>query len=224
MGTLINVAAVGVGSLLGLAVRGRLPDQMSQTIIQGVGLVTILLGLQMAAKAGNVLLVMFSLAIGGALGEWLNLEAKLEQVGRRLQERFGGEGSSFTQGFVASSLLFCVGPMAIIGSLQDGLNGNYQILMNKSVLDGVSSIALSASLGYGVAFSTLSILVYQGGLTLLAGFLKPLLTEVAVQELTATGGLLILAIGLNLVGATRLRVANLLPALAAVLALLYLWP
>ncbi|MDI3280026.1 MAG: DUF554 domain-containing protein [Bacillota bacterium] len=224
MGTLINMAAVAAGSLLGLAVRGRLPERMSQTIIQGVGLVTILLGLQMAGKAGNVLLVMFSLAIGGALGEWLNLEAKLEQVGRRLQERFGQGGSSFTQGFVASSLLFCVGPMAIIGSLQDGLNGNYQILMNKSVLDGVSSIALSASLGYGVAFSTLSILVYQGGITLLAGFLKPLLTEVAVQELTATGGLLILAIGLNLVGAARLRVANLLPALVAVLALLSLWP
>ena len=221
-GTLLNAVTVVVASLLGAYLGNRLPERMRQTVISGVGLVTAVVGMQMALGTGNILLVMGSVLVGGILGEWWQIEARLEAVGRWLEERVGdrlgsSDGRSVTRAFVAASLVFCVGPMTIVGSLQDGLTGDYRLLAIKSVLDGFAALAFSATMGLGVILSVLTILVLQGGISLAAMAVGSALGEVTRQtpwviEMTATGGLLMLGISLLLLDLRRIRVANLLPA------------
>jgi uncharacterized membrane protein YqgA involved in biofilm formation len=235
-GTLINVATVLIGGTLGTVMGNRLPDKARETVMHGLGLVTITVGLSMALKTQNVLIVMFSVLFGGILGEWWGIEAALEGVGAALQRRFqqhfpadpalhsgqGSGGSSghppppatrFIQGFVTASLVFCVGPMTVLGSIQDGLSGNYQLLAIKSLLDGFAALAFASSLGAGVLFSAVTVLIYQGALTLTAGLVQQLLTEPMITEMTATGGVLIMGIGLILLDLKRVRVGNFLPAI-----------
>jgi uncharacterized membrane protein YqgA involved in biofilm formation len=213
-GTLINAATVLVGGTVGTFLRSRFPDRVRQMVMWGVGLVSLVIGLQMSLSTKNVLVVLGSLLAGGILGELIRLHEGLNKLGGALQAEFSaGKDSTFSKGFVTASLLFCVGPMTILGSIQDGLNGDYTLLATKSILDGFASLAFAASMGWGVVFAALTILIYQGGLTLAAGLVKTLLTEPMVVEMTATGGTLILAIGLNLLDLTTIRVANLLPAL-----------
>ena len=223
-GTLINVASVIILSVLGTLIGDRLPDRFRQTVMAGLGLVTMLIGVQMALKTQHLLIVLGSVVIGGIIGEALNIDLGLERLGRWLEARvarFGvpasdpaaTTGPSFTRGFVTASLLFCVGPMAIIGSFQDGLTGDYQTLAVKSMLDGFASIAFASSLGIGVAFSALSVFFYQGALTLGAGWVKGLLTDPMITEMTATGGLLVVGIALGLLNLKSMRVANLLPSI-----------
>lgn len=191
--------------------------------MNGLGLVTLVLGMSMALQSQNLLIVMGSVLLGGVLGEWWRIETGLEVVGHWLEARFGhpGEaesGRSITRAFVTTSLLFCVGPLAVVGSVLDGLTGNYQPLALKSMLDGFASLAFGASLGPGVLFSAVSILVYQGGLSLAARFMGASLSSVtvdhpAVVEMSATGGVLIIGISLVLLNLKRVRVGNLLPAL-----------
>ncbi len=223
-GTLVNTATVVLGTLLGLLLRGRLPEGMARIMVQGVGLTTLSLGLSMAgalgqAKGGQVdgvVLGLLALVLGGLLGEALRLEEGLEALGERLRKGLGGEGT-FTQGFVAASLLFCVGPMTLLGSIQNGLVGDPSLLILKATLDGISSIALAASLGIGVGMSALVVLLYQGGIALLAGELAAALPDPAkdprVLLTTGVGGLMILGIGINLLGLGRIRVASFLPGL-----------
>jgi len=224
-GTWINVVTVLAGTGLGLLLRGRLPMRMQRIIIQGVGLITLLIGLSMAAsltevRAGvvdGVILGLLALVIGGLLGEWWQLEAVLEAVGDWLKQRFQGKGS-FTEGFVAASLLFCVGPLALLGSINNGLIGDNTLLTLKASMDGLAAIALTSSFGMGVGFSALSILVYQGGISLGAGWLAQALPEdptasPLVLVTTGVGGLMILGLGLNLLEMTNIRVASFLPAL-----------
>jgi uncharacterized membrane protein YqgA involved in biofilm formation len=223
IGTLVNAATVLVGSLLGSFLGGRLPEKMRQTVIGGLGLVTAVVGMQMALGTRNILLVMGSILVGGILGEWWQIEGRLEAIGGWLEERVGGRlGSqgerSVTRAFVAASLVFCVGPMTIVGSIQDGLTGDYRLLAIKSVLDGFAALAFSASMGPGVLLSILTIVVLQGGISLAAMVVGDALGEVTRQtpwvvEMTATGGLLMLGISLLLLDLRRLRVANLLPAI-----------
>jgi uncharacterized membrane protein YqgA involved in biofilm formation len=193
----------------------------------GVGLTSLVIGLQMSLATKNTLVVLGSLLAGGIVGELIRLHEGLNKLGDALQVEFStGKDGTFSKGFVTASLLFCVGPMTILGSFQDGLNGDYTLLATKSILDGFASLAFAASMGWGVVFAALTILIYQGGLTLGAGLVKPLLTEPMVVEMTATGGTLILAIGLNLLDLTTVRVANFLPALLiapVVVRLLHLW-
>jgi uncharacterized membrane protein YqgA involved in biofilm formation len=218
-GTILNILAVLVGGSLGTVVGGRLPARVQETVIWTLGLFTIALGVKLTLESQNVLIIAGSALMGGLLGEWWNLDSLLRRVGAWLEARFARSSSNegaarFIKGFVSASLIFCIGPLAILGSIQDGLTGNYQLLAVKSLLDGFASLAFSASLGVGVLFSALVILVYQGGISLLAAQAQALLTTPMINEMTAVGGLLIMAIGFgSLLELRPIRVANYLPAL-----------
>jgi uncharacterized protein len=220
-GTWINVATVLGGTIVGCFLRDRLPARIQRIIPQAVGLTVFYVGIDMAkllatVKTG-VILGLVSLTLGGILGEWWQLEERLTGLGDWLKQRFKGQGK-FTEGFVSASLLFCVGPMALIGSLNNGMTGDNTILSLKSTMDGLAAIAFSGSYGAGVGFSSLSILIYQGGLSLLAGWLGQFIPDPAntpaVQLVTGVGGLMILGIGFNLLEITSVRVAAFVPALA----------
>jgi len=214
-GTVINAAAILSGSLLGISLGSRLPEKLRNTVVHGLGLVTSLIGLQMALQTQNVLVLLAAMVCGGLIGEILRISDVIDSLGNFLQSMLSkGHASKFSEAFVTASLVFCVGPMAILGSIQDGLSGDYSLLTVKSMLDGFASIAFSASLGWGVSFSALSILLYQGGITLFAGVFERMLTEPMIIEMTATGGLIIVGIGLKLLNLKEIRLANFLPALA----------
>lgn len=184
--------------------------------MHALGLVCVPLGLSMTLKGEKFLALLLSIVTGGVIGEMLQLEERLERFSQKLEERLRAERNTFAPGFLAATLLFCIGPMTIMGSLEDGLGKVPHILYTKSLLDGTASIAMAASLGVGVPFSALSILLIQGSITLLARFLAPLFSPVLIQEMTATGGILVLGIALNLLKLKKIRVANLLPSLGLI--------
>lgn len=225
------MATVLIGTGLGLLLQGRLPQNMQQIITQGLGLITLFVGSSMASSVNKVesridgvILALLAIAIGGLLGEWWQIERRIEGLGNWLKQRFRGKGS-FTEGFMAASLLFCVGPLTLIGSLNNGLTGDNTLLTLKAVMDGLASIALTSSFGIGVGFSVLIIMLYQGGVSLAAGLLAQALpdptTAPGVLLVTGVGGLMILGLGLNLLEVARIRVASFLPAL--LLAPLLVW-
>lgn len=218
-GTLLNIATVLFGGALGLLFGARIPDALKATVISGIGLFTTAMGLQMFLNTENPLIVLGSLLIGTLLGEWWRIEDGLQNLGKALEERFSREANDgsnrFVRGFLAASLLFCVGPMTILGSIQDGLTGDYNLLAIKSVLDGFASLAFASTLGVGVLFSTIVILVYQGGISLLAAQLNSIVTPAMMNELTATGGVILLGLAVSsLLEIKKIRVGNMLPALA----------
>lgn len=218
-GTFLNIATVILGSILGLIFGARIPDKLKSTVIAGMGLFTAAMGLQMFLNTENPLIVLGALLIGTLLGEWWRIEDGLHRLGEFLEQRFSREeddGSNrFVRGFLTASLLFCVGPMTILGSIQDGLTGDYNLLAVKSVLDGFASIAFASTLGIGVAFSAIIILIYQGGISLLAGQLDAIVTPSMMNELTATGGVILTGLALSsLLEIKKIRVGNMLPGLA----------
>ena len=217
-GTIINIIAVLLGGGLGTLLGDRLPQRMRDTVMHGIGLVTLVVGVHLTLQTQNILIVMGSVLVGAVLGEWWQISAGLERASEWLQQRVARRLSErslahFTEGFVTASLVFCVGPMTILGAIQDGLTGDFSLLAIKSVLDGFAALAFASTLGIGVLFSILTLLIYQGGITLLAGLAEQALTAPMIAEMSATGGVLILAIGLLLLDLKRIRVANLLPAL-----------
>lgn len=215
-GTIVNTLAVVVGAALGIIFRKGIPEKSKTTIMQGIGLAVILVGIKMAIKADNELIVIISLALGALLGEMLRIDYYLNSFAQKLEKMVGaGEAKegNFIKGFVSASLIFCVGAMAIMGSLEGGLTNTYKILYVKSALDFITSIILSSTLGIGVAFSAIPVFLYQGGITLLATSIKPFLTDTVTLYMTATGGLLIVGIGINILGIKEINVANLLPAI-----------
>lgn len=209
-GTAVNVAAVVGGSLIGGALGHLVPERVRRTLLVALGLSTLLIGMQLALGSRQIMAVIGALILGGALGELAGIEARLEAFGARLQQRFAGAGD-VAEAFVTASLLYCVGAMAVMGSIQDGLGSQPTILYAKSALDGVASIALASTLGYGVILSAIPLALYQGGITLAATTLQPLLTDPVVREMNAVGGLLIVGIGIDLLGIRKLPVGNLLP-------------
>jgi uncharacterized protein len=217
-GTLLNIVAVLIGGVIGLIFGARIPDKLKETIIAGMGLFVAAMGIQMFLKTENPLIVLGSLLIGSLLGEWWRIEDGLQNLGKFLEQRFSKEedGSNrFVRGFLTAALLFCVGPMAILGSIQDGLTGNYNLLAVKSVLDGFASLAFASTLGVGVMFSSSIILVYQGGISLLASQLNTVITPSMMNELTASGGVILFGLALSsLLEIKKIRVGNMLPALA----------
>ena len=214
LGTIVNALAIIVGGLIGLLFGKGIADKYKQTNLQGVALSVILVGWKSALAADQLLIVIVSMVAGATIGEGLNIEGKLERLGQWLEARVSaGPGSSLARGFVTASLVFCVGSMAIVGSLESGLTGNHQTLFAKSILDGVISIVFASTMGVGVLFSSAAVFLYQGLITLAAVFLKPLLAAATVAQMTAVGGLLIVAIGLNMLGMVKIRVGNLLPAI-----------
>jgi uncharacterized protein len=223
-GTLINVGTVLVGTAVGTVLGGRLPERVRETVLHALGLVTILVGVGQGLAAfrppltgavgdGAVLMVLGSVLVGGVIGELVGIERGLDQLGESLRKRFGRGQARFTEGFVVASLVFCVGPLTVLGSIQDGLTGDYQLLAVKSLLDGFAALAFASALGWGVGFSVLVILVYQGGLTLAASAVAGAFSGAMIAAMSATGGVLILGIALRLLDLRRVRVANLLPAL-----------
>jgi uncharacterized membrane protein YqgA involved in biofilm formation len=217
-GTIINIIAVLVGGGLGLLLGHRLSKRMREMLMHSLGLITLVFGIHLTLETQNILIVMASVLLGAILGEWWRIDVGLEKVSgwlhRHAGARFAGEGlGRFTEGFVTASLVFCLGPVTILGAIQDGLTGDYSLLAIKSMLDGFSALAFASSLGGGVLFSALTILIYQGGLSLLASLVQNVLTEPMIAEMSATGGVLILGISLLLLEIKRIRVANLLPAL-----------
>jgi uncharacterized protein len=215
IGAFVNVGAIVGGSLVGILIGAKLPERMRSTVMHGLGLVCLLIGLQMAMQTKNILIVLGALLLGAILGEALRIEETFQRTGTFLQSILarGGE-SRLAEGFVTASLIFCVGPMAILGSIQDGLTGDFRLLAVKSMLDGFASIAFAASLGGGVLLSAVPILLYQGSITLFAGSLSSVLTDPMIVEMTATGGLIIVGISLRLLNVKELRLASFLPALA----------
>jgi len=219
-GTLINVVTVLVGSALGMTIGARLPEKIHETVVRGLGLVVLMLGMQMALGTANPLIPLGSIAVGGILGEWWDIEGGLHRLGGWLEARVSRGGadeaatSRFIKGYVTTSLLFCVGPLTILGSIQDGLTGDYRLLAVKSMLDGFAALAFSASLGLGVAFSAITVLVIQGGISLLAAQASAVLTDPMIKEMTATGGVIMLGLAVSsLLEIKPIRVANFLPAL-----------
>ncbi len=218
IGTLINVMAVLLGGSLGTILGDRLPERVRETVLQGLGLVTLTLGIHLTMETHSILIVMGSVLLGAVLGEWWRIDARLEALSNWLRDRVASRGASqglqhFSEGFITASLVFCIGPMTILGAIQDGLTGDYSLLAIKSMLDGFAALAFASTLGIGVVFSIITLIVYQGGISLLAGLAQNALTDPMIAEMSATGGVLILAIGLLLLDLKRIRVANLLPAL-----------
>lgn len=216
LGTIVNALAIVAGSLLGLLFSKGIADNYKEIILSGVSLSVILIGIKSALVSDNLMVVIFSVIIGALLGEGLKIEKRLEDLGKYIESKIvskSGDSNSFARGFVTASLVFCVGSMAIIGSLESGLTGNHQILFAKSVLDGVTSIVFASAMGLGVMFSGLAVFVYQGVITVTAGFLKGYLVAETIAQMTSVGGLLIMAIGLNMLKITTIRVGNLIPAI-----------
>lgn len=224
LGTIVNSVAIILGTLIGLLIKKGLPERFKETIMQALGLSVIVIGISGTLQGiysvidgkrldrNYIMLLIFSLVIGAVIGEFLNIEDKLKKLGDWFEKKFSKLGGDFSEGFVTSSLIFCVGAMAIVGALEDGLTGNAQTLYAKSILDGVASVVLSATLGIGVALSAVSVFLYQGGITLLSGVIKPYMTDALIGQMSLVGSVLIMAIGINILEIKRIKVGNLLPA------------
>ena len=232
-GTIINIVAVLVGGTLGTALGARLPQRIRETVMHGLGLVVLAIGIHLSLKTVEILIVLGSVLLGGILGELLRIEDRLDGIGRwleqrgkrkppngrrekmdRVEDKPNSGATRFSRAFLTASLVFCVGPMAILGSFQDGLEGNYEILAIKSALDFFAAMAFASTMGPGVISSALTVLAYQGVLTVGAGWASAVLTDSMIAEMTATGGVLMLAIGLGLLELKKIRTGNLLPAIA----------
>lgn len=224
MGTLVNTGAVIAGGIAGTLLRSGIPEKYKKTVMQAIGLSVMFIGISGTIKemlviaAGNkldrqfIMLMIFSLVLGGLAGEFLKIEKRLENIGVWFQTKIPAREGTFAEGFVTASLVYCVGAMAIVGSLEDGLSGNPSTLYAKAILDGVSAVVFAATMGIGVAFSAIPVLAYQGAITLLAGVIKPWLNDIVISQMSLVGGILIFAIGINLLELKKINVGNLLPA------------
>jgi len=216
LGTIVNALAIIGGSLLGIIFSKGIPDSYKQNIMSGVGLSVMLIGIKSALSSDSLMVVIFSVIIGAMIGEFLKIEQRLEDLGTFFERKISrktSDSGSFARGFVTASLVFCVGSMAIVGALESGLTSNHQTLFAKSILDGVTSIIFASSMGIGVMFSSIPVFLYQGLITITAVFMKSFLVPETISQMTSVGGLLILAIGMNLLGITKIRIGNLLPGM-----------
>ena len=216
LGTLVNALAIVAGSLLGLFFSKGIANNYRDIIMNGVGLSVILIGVKSALVSNDLMVVIFSVIIGAILGEAARIETRLETLGNYLEKKVAAKSSdtsSFARGFVTASLVFCVGSMAIVGSLESGLTGNHQTLFAKSVLDGVTSVIFASAMGIGVMFSGAAVFLYQGLITMTAVFMKNFLVPETISQMTSVGGLLIMAIGFNMLKITTIRVGNLIPGI-----------
>ena len=223
IGTIVNAAAIIAGGLIGVFLGKRVEQRFHSIALQAMGLMVTLIGLQMALTPANTLIIIGSIVVGSLLGEWIGIEKRLESVGEFLQKKFGSTNGTFVRGFVTASLLYCVGSMAILGAIQDGLGSEPSILYAKSILDGVTAIAFASTLGVGVMVSAVPVVIYQGAITLVAVYFGDFASEVAIQHITAIGGLMIVGLGLNMLEVAKIRVGNMLPSvfLAFFLALFF---
>ncbi len=213
LGTLINAAAVVIGSIVGVLIHTKLPKKLTTTAFQAIGLFTIFLGISMALKTQNFLIMIFSIVLGSLVGEILDIDSWVNRFGEYLKKKLNSKESNFSEGFVTAFLLFCMGSMTILGAIEEGLGNPPNLLLSKSVLDGFSSIALASSLGVGVLFSALPLLIFQGGITLFAAALQDVLTLTLINEVTAVGGLLLIGLGISILEIKEIKVLNMMPSL-----------
>lgn len=213
--TFINMVLVLIGGTIGVVFKNRISEKFSQSLVCVLGLCVLVIGIQSAVKTENMILVIISIIIGTLLGEWLNIEGHLYGLGESLKNKFGkGESSkTFAEGFLSSSLLFCVGSMAVMGSMEAGINSDYSIIISKSIIDGITAISLAATLGVGVLFSAFAILIYQGSITIISMYLGAFMSPVMITEMSAVGGILIIALALNMLEIRKTKPGNMLPAI-----------
>ncbi len=222
MGTLINVAAVIIGSLIGLLINRKLPAKIITIIFQVMGLFTLFLGISMSLKTEHYLVVIGSLVIGAVIGEFIDLDKYMKRWSEKLKKKLRMGNDKFSDGMITAFLLYCMGAMTIMGAIEEGVEGSYDILLMKSLMDGVSSIALASGMGIGVMFSSIPLLLYQGGLTLFSSFIGERLTDVIINDLGAVGGILLIGLGINILEIKQLKILNMIPALLVVVILSYL--
>lgn len=215
MGTLVNCLTITIGCIIGLFIKGKVNEKISTTVMNALGLCTLYIGISGSLKCDDPIQMIVSMAVGALIGEIIDIDKGLTKLGDYLESKFKKEDSkiSISEGFVTSSLLFCVGAMAIVGSLESGLNGDNTTLYAKSVLDGVSSIIFSSTLGIGVFLSVFTVLIYQGTITLAASLVSGILSTSVITNMSVVGNLIIIGLGLNILGMTKIKVANLLPAI-----------
>ena len=213
LGTIANAGAIIIGGIAGSFFRKGISERFSNIIMTVLGLFTLVLGMMFAVDSQNALVVVFSLVIGSVIGEWIDIEKRMNDLGDYVQDKLNSGEGSFSKGFVTASLLFCVGTMSIMGSLQSGLMNDHKILLMKSILDGTISVVFASTLGIGVVLSSLPVLVYQGSIALLASSVAPYLSEAVITEMTAVGGVLLVGMGINLLETRKLKVGNMLPAI-----------
>ncbi len=223
MGTLINVAAVIIGSLIGLLINRKLPAKIITIIFQVLGLFTLVLGISMSLKTEHYLVVIGSLVVGAVIGEFIDLDKYMKRWSEKLKQKLRMGNDKFSDGMITAFLLYCMGAMTIMGAIEEGVEGSYDILLMKSLMDGVSSIALASGMGIGVMFSSIPLLLYQGGLTLFSSFIGERLTDVIVNDLSATGGILLIGLGINILEIKQLKILNMIPALVVVVILSYIF-
>lgn len=213
LGTVVNSLAVIAGGMIGILFKNVIPEKISDALLKASGLAVITVGIKLSLVGENLTLLIMSIIIGTAIGELINIEGKLDNLGAMVESKMKNKQSNIALGFVTCTLIYCVGSMAILGSIQSGLSGNHEILFSKALLDGITSISMAVSMGVGVVFSSISIFIYQGTITLLAQFMQSLLSDVVVTEMTAIGGTMIMAIGFNFLEIKRIKVGNMLPAI-----------
>lgn len=213
LGSIVNGTAIVIGGALGSFLKKGLPERFSSLLVAALGLFTLSLGLRFAMETEELMVMVFSLAIGALLGEWADIEKRMDKLGNWAQDRLKGQHGNFSQGFVTASLLFCVGSMAIMGALQSGLDNKHEILYTKAFMDGIMSVVFASTMGIGVAASALPVFAYQGAITLMAAFIAPYLNAAVINEMTATGGVLLMGLAINVMELKRIKVGNMLPAI-----------
>ena len=220
-GTIINATAIVICGFIGLLLKEALPSRLCETITQGLGLGVVIIGTTMALETENITLMLVSLLLGAIVGELIDIEKQLKRIGDALESRLKNSSNNVSLGFVSASLLFCTGSMAIMGALENGITGTYSILLSKSLLDGIFAMILSSTMGIGVLLSAIPVFLYQGSIALLATSIKPFLSTAMITEMNAVGGILIMAIGINMLKIKEFKVGNLLPAI--IMPILILW-
>ncbi|WP_321516740.1 DUF554 domain-containing protein [Marinifilum fragile] len=223
IGTLINVGAIILGGSIGLLFRTKIPERLFKIVFQAIGVFTLYLGISMALKANELLIMVFSLVLGSLFGELLRLEERVETLSERLKKRVGSGDVNFSTGLLTAFMLFCMGAMTIVGSLEEGMGKEPTLLLTKSLMDGISSVALAAVMGIGVLFSVIPLLIYQGGLTLLAALFGDIIPQVVINEITGIGGVLIIALGISILELKKIKVLNMLPAILIEILLYYIF-
>ncbi|MBP2651271.1 MAG: hypothetical protein H6Q74_2096 [Firmicutes bacterium] len=219
-GTLVNTGAIIIGTAVGLLIKKNIPPRYQETLMQGLALTVGIIGLQMALKTQNMLIVISSIVIGGILGEWINIQCWLDKMGQFITSTIGDKYGDVGQGFVTASLVYCIGAMGIVGAIQDGLTGNADTLYAKAILDGMVSVVFASGMGVGVGLASLAVLLYQGSITLLATALNELMNENTIREMTAVGGILIIGLSISMLEIKKIKVANLLPSIVVVIVLM----
>lgn len=213
LGTIVNALAIVVGGIIGIIFKNIIPDKLSESLLKATGLAVVTVGIRLSLVGENLTLLIISVIAGTLIGELLDIEGRLDRLGQNIEGRLKNKDSNITAGFVSCTLVYCVGSMSIMGAIQSGLTGNHEILFSKALIDGIVSISMAVSMGVGVIFSSISVLLYQGLLTILAQFVQSLLSPEVISEMTAVGGTVIMAIGLNFLEIKRVKVGNMLPAI-----------